>query len=64
MGRGHLGELGERDGGDLDVQVDAVEQGAGDATEVFLDLGRRAASRRGAGRTDSRTGRGSWRRRG
>jgi len=27
------------------VQVDAVEQGAGDATEVFLDLGRRAATR-------------------
>ena len=41
---GHLGELGERDGGDLDVQVDAVEQGAGDATEVLLDLGRRAGA--------------------
>jgi hypothetical protein len=42
---GHLGELSERDGGDLDVKVDAVEQGAGDATQVFLDLGRRAATR-------------------
>ena len=41
---GHLGELGERDGGDLDVQVDAVEQGAGDATQVLLDLGRRAGA--------------------
>ena len=25
---GHLGELGEGDGGDLDVQIDAVEQGS------------------------------------
>ncbi len=41
----HLGDLGERDGGDLDVQVDAVEQGAGDAIQILLDLGRRAATR-------------------
>jgi hypothetical protein len=28
--RRHLGELGERNGGDLDVQIDAIEQRAGD----------------------------------
>jgi|GEM_PF-4851914 len=39
---GHLGELGEGDGGNLDVQVDAVKQRAGDLAEVLLDLGRRA----------------------
>src|SRR5271157_6546415 len=42
--RGHLGELGEGDGGDLDVQVDAVKQGTGDLAEVLLDLGRRAGA--------------------
>src|SRR5208282_3354933 len=35
---GHLGELGEGDGGNPDVQVDAVKQRAGDLAEVLLDL--------------------------
>ena len=41
---GHLGQLGEGDGGDLDVEVDPVEQGAGDPAQVLLDLRRRAAT--------------------
>ena len=46
---GLLGEVFEGDGGDLDVEIDAVEEGAGDAGAVAVDLGRR-----------SRRGRGSW----
>jgi hypothetical protein len=36
--------LGERDGRNLDVQVDPVQQGAGDLAQVLLDLRRRAAT--------------------
>jgi len=52
VGRGHLGELGERDGGDLDVQVDAVEQGAGDATLRYFSTwgGVQLHARRGSER--------------
>lgn len=35
-------EVVEGDGGDLDVEVDAVEQGSGEAGEVALDVGRGA----------------------
>jgi hypothetical protein len=48
VGRGRprrgLGQLRERHGGDLDVQVDAVQQRAGDLAQVLLDLRRRAAA--------------------
>ena len=48
-GRG-LGELGEGDGGDLDVQVDPVEQRAGDPAQVLLDLRAACSCRPAAGR--------------
>jgi hypothetical protein len=35
-------QLTEADGGDFDVEVDAVEERAGDAAAVALDEGRRA----------------------
>ena len=34
------GDLAEFDGRDFDVQIDAVEQRAGDAAEIILDLAR------------------------
>ena len=41
---GHLGELGEGDGGDLDVQINAVQERTGDLAEVLLDLRWRAGA--------------------
>jgi len=41
---GGLGELGEGEGGDFDVEVDPVEEGAGDPAEVLFDLGGRAGA--------------------
>ena len=40
-----FGKLGEGDGGDLDVEVDPVEQRAGDLAQILFDLRRRAATR-------------------
>ncbi len=52
------GELLERHGGDFDVDVDAVEQRPADLAHVALDLRHACSGSRGAGRCDSRTGRG------
>jgi hypothetical protein len=41
---GVAGEVLVFDGGDFDVDIDAVEEGAGDAVAVALDLGGAAAS--------------------
>jgi len=40
LGGGHAAQLLILDGGDFDVDVDAVEQGAGDFADVALDHGR------------------------
>jgi len=40
------GELGVREGGDLEVEIDAVEQGPGEATQVAHALGRRTGAAR------------------
>ena len=46
LARGAGGELGVGQGGDLEVEIDAVEQGPGEATQIAHALRRRAGAAR------------------